>query len=711
MRNHSNGHKTIIKIIAMAVVCLFFLNTTVFALSPPVLHGQAMEGDLDFHRTLALAQIGLQEELMGIDMVQDIDGADTVEKIRSAFSKKEELWQEKRKTVVRTKGQKEIVEIVPRFEELSRISQHGCIFSIPVDVAAGDKITECVLLFSTFKRDPNGGFPSAICTIEELNKIDSTIRRTGQFPVRSKNDELAILMHRVRLSDEYDRLHDVGAMYPAATSVEGDKTGELLNRQGHVSRGIQIALRYKEEEGLDDINVDLIKLIGYLHELGRLPYVHNIEKVLKNYFSEDSGLVGDLLVGTKTKKGRYLQTAAQEWIYGKMGLKLPEGIAADVDRVILKEKDPQKFATKEARLFYFADTVLGHVEDFALNYKCTDNGESVVGDFDNREEFLQFIFGEDLLEEMTALRRLSVEDFDEFVVRNATRLMRKIVDAEKLAFQEEELAKLDGYRDGFESGDFFKKADTLAGLEYIREIYKAVVAHMIGQYHDERIVASKLLDMTEQDILVLARENKLKIGDSGLELDEYVKGKNFPAKFGWRMDDLLAGKALDALPAIEQPITADALQEELQAAGCATIRGGALSDTDRTTLIFSQKITFDEGVGVLLPQLANAGIKIGVVAATERQRTLIEELNLDLSPENKIVYANDPLTLSADLRNSGYPRQYYFKTGNEDSIPNVVIVEDEIVKRIIDILGTVMKLPVEKFKALHEAAHNFSVAA
>jgi len=136
-------------------------------------------------------------------------------------------------------------------------------------------------------------------------------------------------------------------------------------------------------------------------------------------------------------------------------------------------------------------------------------------------------------------------------------------------------------------------------------------------------------------------------------------------------------------------------------------------------LIFSERVTFgellsdgsyDEGLGILLPNIVRSDVRIAVVATTGRQRALIEEINAQiLDPEQKIVCGATIDEARLGLRNSA--RFCYFKApGEKDAvgIPSIAI----IVKRIIDAIGKVVNITNPALiEQMHEAARRFAEAA
>ena len=136
-------------------------------------------------------------------------------------------------------------------------------------------------------------------------------------------------------------------------------------------------------------------------------------------------------------------------------------------------------------------------------------------------------------------------------------------------------------------------------------------------------------------------------------------------------------------------------------------------------LIFSERVTFgellsdgsyDEGLGILLPNIIKSDVRIAVVATTDRQRALIEEINAQiLSPEQKIVCGATVDEARLGLRNSA--RFCYFRASGEkdaDGIPSIEI----IVKKIINAIGKIVNITNSALiEQMHEAARRFAEAA
>jgi hypothetical protein len=135
-------------------------------------------------------------------------------------------------------------------------------------------------------------------------------------------------------------------------------------------------------------------------------------------------------------------------------------------------------------------------------------------------------------------------------------------------------------------------------------------------------------------------------------------------------------------------------------------------EQEKSTFIFSEKVTFDNGLGVLLPKIAKSGMKIAVVATNDRQRALIDELNQGKPESERIIYADTITDIRTKIHTARY---YYFKvTGDPDTDLQGITTFDitEIVKKIIDALGKVCGIVErERIELLHETARKFAEAA
>lgn len=135
---------------------------------------------------------------------------------------------------------------------------------------------------------------------------------------------------------------------------------------------------------------------------------------------------------------------------------------------------------------------------------------------------------------------------------------------------------------------------------------------------------------------------------------------------------------------------------------------------ERSTMLFSENVTFTAGLGVLLEKVARSNPHriIAVVATNDRERALIEELNRSRTEDRKIVVVDSV----ADMLARPHGRRiYYFKmAGDPVTTLNGITTFDitDIVRKIIDALGKASSIiNREKLELLHQAAQAFAQAA
>jgi hypothetical protein len=135
-------------------------------------------------------------------------------------------------------------------------------------------------------------------------------------------------------------------------------------------------------------------------------------------------------------------------------------------------------------------------------------------------------------------------------------------------------------------------------------------------------------------------------------------------------------------------------------------------DHEKSVFIFSEKVTFDKGLGVFLPKLAKSGMKVAVVATNDKQRALIDELNKGKPEHERIIYADTIADIKTKVHTA---RCYYFKVNGdlETDLQGIITFDiTEIVKKIIDVLGKLSGIiEREKLELLHDAARKFAEAA
>jgi len=137
---------------------------------------------------------------------------------------------------------------------------------------------------------------------------------------------------------------------------------------------------------------------------------------------------------------------------------------------------------------------------------------------------------------------------------------------------------------------------------------------------------------------------------------------------------------------------------------------------EKAALVFSKKATFDNKLGVLLPRLVKAGIKVGVIAETPEQKELIEELNRQegITEDREIICEFNFEAIRDKMNEMAVSRYYYFKVkGDEDiSYRNVTTFDiTNIVKQVIEALGEACGIRErELLDMLHKATEAFGRA-
>lgn len=142
----------------------------------------------------------------------------------------------------------------------------------------------------------------------------------------------------------------------------------------------------------------------------------------------------------------------------------------------------------------------------------------------------------------------------------------------------------------------------------------------------------------------------------------------------------------------------------------ARVGGEEVNIGDKSALIFSNKITFECGFGVFLQKIAKSGIRVAVVATTNRQVELINELNEGIAEKDrKIEYG--PTLEEAKSRLKGIPRFYYVKEEGEAEEPGLISIS-VAARKIIEALGKMHNIIDEKtIELMYKAAVAFKSAA
>jgi hypothetical protein len=114
--------------------------------------------------------------------------------------------------------------------------------------------------------------------------------------------------------------------------------------------------------------------------------------------------------------------------------------------------------------------------------------------------------------------------------------------------------------------------------------------------------------------------------------------------------------------------------------------------------IFSEGITFTEGLGVYLEKLAASGIRIAVVAPKDSERAIIDEFN-EGKPEDRQIVCG--ATADEIARRGGWARKYYYRLETENAISsgfnvsNISVTIEKIKMLLNNIAGIVESASLE----------------
>jgi 6-phosphogluconolactonase/glucosamine-6-phosphate isomerase/deaminase/LmbE family N-acetylglucosaminyl deacetylase len=125
---------------------------------------------------------------------------------------------------------------------------------------------------------------------------------------------------------------------------------------------------------------------------------------------------------------------------------------------------------------------------------------------------------------------------------------------------------------------------------------------------------------------------------------------------------------------------------------------------DNSCFIFSEKATFDNGLGVFLPKLIESGMKVAVIATNERQRAWIYD---ELSQNKERLVCEE--TISEIMSQVDAARYYYFKVQDEPRATLKSVTTFDItntMRTIIEMLGSACSI-IDPY----EATRTFVISA
>jgi|GEM_PF-1779510 len=130
-------------------------------------------------------------------------------------------------------------------------------------------------------------------------------------------------------------------------------------------------------------------------------------------------------------------------------------------------------------------------------------------------------------------------------------------------------------------------------------------------------------------------------------------------------------------------------------------------DDGKCALIFSEKLVFDDGLGILLPKLADARIKIVVIAPDKKQKDIIDILNIGKPKDKQIVCADNIAEApSKAVSELGAVRFLYFRDSAEASVegmPNIPLTSETIIRLIGKVCNIVDDTLIKQMKSAAEA--------
>jgi len=123
---------------------------------------------------------------------------------------------------------------------------------------------------------------------------------------------------------------------------------------------------------------------------------------------------------------------------------------------------------------------------------------------------------------------------------------------------------------------------------------------------------------------------------------------------------------------------------------------------EKSLLIFSEKVTFEHGLGAMLPSLAQSGIRVAVVAPHKKERQIIDELNQGKGEDHRIIYGDSVVQIVASV--TGERNCYYYKVKGDPLVDMRSVITHDIthmVEEIIKALGEafgIVESETEKFR-------------
>lgn len=144
---------------------------------------------------------------------------------------------------------------------------------------------------------------------------------------------------------------------------------------------------------------------------------------------------------------------------------------------------------------------------------------------------------------------------------------------------------------------------------------------------------------------------------------------------------------------------------------------------NKSVFVFSERIAFDNKLVKCLPKLIEKGIKVAVIVSTDdkekasREEAAINRLNEGKEPDMKILQGNTMNDINEAAKQAHIKPARFYCFRMKDSVdpqfegyPMYELTPD-MVKRIIDAIGSACSVDPKKLPLLHELAKQFAEAA
>jgi len=192
------------KIFSLVIGACFLINNVSFALCPPLISGNLAEDNHEY-KFYVMAEMGLQDYLQSVDTFTEIANSRNEKFVKKAFKKHERFSANETFYAETTIFNPATIDIGSR--EVSQVGENSPIFMVPVFVEKNGQRENYRLLFSTIK-DPHNGYPSALCTLDEFNKIESEVKTRRVLPQRDAQSAEKLAEIRYAYSIQNERIID-----------------------------------------------------------------------------------------------------------------------------------------------------------------------------------------------------------------------------------------------------------------------------------------------------------------------------------------------------------------------------------------------------------------------------------------------------------------------------------------------------------------------